>query len=77
MDVKRFQTYICPQCGAGVVKFKGWGEDIHKTYYHVFECSHEKCSFQEWKPISFRDFPGDVPREKMFLAISPLKGKGK
>jgi hypothetical protein len=70
MDTRFFQSYICPQCGSGVVKFFGWGQSIHMDYYRVFECDNSKCDFQQWKPISFRDLPSDIPEDRMFLAIS-------
>jgi hypothetical protein len=74
MKAKMFQTYICPECGQGVVRFIGYGEDIRKNYYRVFECNNGECGFQEWKGIPFRDFPGDVDPDKMYLMISKFGG---
>lgn len=61
------QAYICPVCGVGTVKFRGWGEDVFKTYYHVLACDGKGCEYDEWRKIPYRDFPGDVHPDLMFF----------
>lgn len=65
------QSYICPKCGAGTVTFKGYGEDTQLNYYRVFACDALECDFDDWRMIPYRDFPSDVPPEKLFLKVQP------
>lgn len=65
------QSYICPKCGAGQVKFIGWGEDRYMCFYHVMECDQPGCQFEEWRKIPYRDMPLNVPPEFVFFKITP------